>query len=244
MNKVCIIAGATGGVGKTLSGYMAQCGYDLALFGKDRRQLEKTKDEIQAKVKNVKIITEIADFEKPAEEEIKDSFSRIIDRFKKIDCLVNCIGLCAWHPIEEMPLAVWDNIISINLTSTYLLNRYAVIYMKKQKKGVIINISSTAGKKGAPNSSAYCASKFGVVGLSYSLAEEVADDGIKVIVLVPGAIKTDFVRKGISKSSSSGKEYAGKRYLKGKGVSSESIAECIVQLLKLSDNIMIKEVIL
>ncbi|MBA7545750.1 D-beta-hydroxybutyrate dehydrogenase [subsurface metagenome] len=244
MKKVGIIAGATGGVGGSLSRELAKQGDDLVLFGKDELQLEEIKNEIQCMVKNIEIITEIINFEKPVEEEVKNKFSKIFDKFGRIDYLVNCIGLCVWYPIEEMPLTLWNNIISINLTSTYLLNKYAVIYMKKQKKGTIINISSTAGKKGAPYSSAYCASKFGVIGISYSLAEEVAKYGIKIIVLVPSDIKTDFVKKGISQSSAIVKEYAKKKYLGRNGMRSESIAKYVISLLDLPDDILIKETIM
>jgi 3-oxoacyl-[acyl-carrier protein] reductase len=243
MKRIGVIAGATGGVGKILSEKLAKKGDTLVLIAKDMSKLERIKNEIQMKIKNTNIFTDAVDFEESDEEKVKHIFLKYYDKFGKIDYLINCIGFCSWYPVEDMPLKIWDKVISINLKSTFLLSKYAVLYMKKQKSGTIINISSVAGKKGAPYSSAYCASKFGIIGFSKSLTEEVSKDGIKVIVVIPSTIMTDFVKKGVLLSPDPLKKYVEEKYINKPGITPSNFANLVVSLLDLSNEIPIKEVI-
>lgn len=141
-------------------------------------------------------------------------------------------------------MKTWNNILNVNLTGMFLLCKYATIYMKKQNKGIIINISSIAGKKGAAYSTAYCTSKFGVLGLSYSMAEELKIFGIKVIAVILGSIDTNFVKKAISNSSKHLMDYIIENYLHGDKMKPEKVADEIIFLLDSPPNLSINEIII
>jgi NAD(P)-dependent dehydrogenase (short-subunit alcohol dehydrogenase family) len=116
-------------------------------------------------------------------------------RFGRIDALVHTAGILRPRgtrpkPLADMPPAEWDQVLSVNLRGTFLCNRAVLPAMIRQRSGHIVNISSTAGRQGRALDGAYCASKFGVVGLTQSLAEEVRAFGIKVHLLMPGAVAT------------------------------------------------------
>lgn len=120
---------------------------------------------------------------------------RTLDRFGRIDILVHCAGILRGtgsRPklLADVELAEWEEVMGTNLTGTFLCNRAVLPAMTAQRSGQIINISSTSGLKGRPLDAVYCASKFGIMGLSQSLAEEVRNVGIRVQVVAPDAVDT------------------------------------------------------
>ena len=244
MNEVIIVAGATGGIGNSLVKKAVKKGYNVVLIAKNKIMLDILVNEIFQENKDVEIISYIVDFEKTSELEIENIFIEIYSKFGRIDYLINSIGKGIWWPIDETPLTIWSNILYVNLTGMFLLCKYAIIYMKKQKKGLIVNISSIAGKKGAPYSTAYCASKFGVVGLSYAMAEELEIFNIKVIVVIVGGIDTDFVIKAVSNSSPKLKDYIYENYLDTDKMKPEKVANDILLLLDSEPDLPNNEIII
>ncbi len=243
MKEVTIIAGATGGLGSAVTREASRRGNNLILIAKDANMLDQIKNEILQKTKDIKIIYYVVDITKTTDEEIRQIFSEIYSKYERIDHLINCTGIGGWWPIEDTSLQIWNDIININVTGAFLLCKHATVYMKKQNRGVIINVSSIAGKKGAPYASAYCASKFSLVGLSYALSEELNKYGIKVIVVIPGGIDTDFVRKALSNSSSVLASYIKHNYLQCNGMKAQQVAKIILSLLDLPEDISINELI-
>jgi NAD(P)-dependent dehydrogenase (short-subunit alcohol dehydrogenase family) len=129
------------------------------------------------------------------ESDAEEMARRTIDAFGRIDFLIACAGILrpkGSRPkaLHELPSEEWDAIVDTNLKGTFLSNRAVLPSMIARRKGHIINISSTSGKQGRALDSAYCASKFGVIGLSESLAEEVRSHRIRVHVLLPDAVDT------------------------------------------------------
>jgi NAD(P)-dependent dehydrogenase (short-subunit alcohol dehydrogenase family) len=113
--------------------------------------------------------------------------------FGRIDVLVASAGLLRTGPpttVDKLPVEEWDTVIDTNLRGTFLSNRAVLPAMLAQRSGVIINLSSTSGRKGLAYDAAYCASKFAVIGLSEALADEVGPRGIKVQVVLPGPVDT------------------------------------------------------
>lgn len=243
MSNVSIIAGATGGIGSSLALELAKRRHELALVGKDKEKLINLQKKIHETYNNG-VIIKVIDFNEPKESSVKTFFEKVVDNFGKIDNLINCIGICAWQKIEDLPLELWNKILSINLTTSFLLNKYSILYMKKQKKGSIINISSVAGKKGAPYSSAYCAAKAGAILLSQSLAEEVTKEGIKVISLILGSVNTNFIQKGLNISDENLEEYIIQKYSKDARIEPKELSIFIANLIESSDNIMFKEIVM
>ena len=117
--------------------------------------------------------------------------ARTVERFGRVDVVVNAAGVITACPIAEMSEAAWDNIMGVNAKGTFLVNRAAVLQMRAQGGGGrIINIASIAGKFGTATLTHYCASKFAVVGFTNALAKEVAREGITVNCICPGIVGT------------------------------------------------------
>jgi len=127
--------------------------------------------------------------------DVKKAVRRVIQKYGKIDYLINNAGLRVIKPLAETSENEWNKVIDVNLKGAFSFSREVIPHMIKQKSGVIINMSSINGKYGIPNLSAYCASKFGLVGLTESLAREVEDYGIKVFAICPYPIGTKTHKK-------------------------------------------------
>ena len=120
------------------------------------------------------------------------------ERFGRIDALVACAGVLRGGPpvrVASMPVAEWDLVVGTNLRGVFLSNRAVLPAMLRQREGAIVNLSSTSGRTGLAYDAAYCASKFGVIGFSESLAEEVRPYGIKVQTVLPGPVDTPIWRQ-------------------------------------------------
>lgn len=126
----------------------------------------------------------VADISVP--EVVERWVTNVLDASGRIDCLANIAGVISSQPVEEVSLAEWDRILGINLRGTFLCARAVAPAMKRQGSGSIINVSSRAGAMGFAGMTAYCASKFGVEGLSRALAQELGPHGIAVNTITPG----------------------------------------------------------
>jgi 3-oxoacyl-[acyl-carrier protein] reductase len=127
------------------------------------------------------------------EGDMEEMALRTFERYGRIDVLVACAGILRGgspKTVTEMPVAEWDLVVETNLKGVFLSNRAVLPMMVKQGNGVIVNISSTSGRRGLAYDSAYCASKFGVIGFSEALAEEMRPRGVKVHVVLPGTVDT------------------------------------------------------
>ena len=120
-----------------------------------------------------------------------------IEKFEQVDILINNAGFLTYKNLINITDEEWDKTIQINLKGTFLFCKAILPHMIKKNFGVIINVSSRSGKIGIPNLSAYCASKFGVIGLSGSIAGEVNDYDIRIMTMCPGEINTPMIKKAI-----------------------------------------------
>lgn len=189
--KVSIITGAGRGIGKAISLSLAKHGSNVILAARTESQIEKVAEE--AKSFGIDAIPVKVDVSK--EYEVKSMVKKVVDRFGKIDILVNNAGVGYALPITETGEKDWDLMMNINAKGTFLCSREVLKEMIKRKiHGTIINIASAAGKKGYVNQSAYCASKFAVVGFSKVLSMEGKKFNIKVHVICPGGVNTEFIK--------------------------------------------------
>jgi len=113
---------------------------------------------------------------------------KAVETLGGLDTLVNSAGVFQFRRLEEIATDEWDRILDVNLKGTFLMMREAMPHLKASKRGRVVNISSDAGKRGFPLLAAYCASKFGVVGLTQAIGAEVAADGVRVNAVCPGTI--------------------------------------------------------
>jgi 3-oxoacyl-[acyl-carrier protein] reductase len=126
--------------------------------------------------------------------EVKTLVDVSVKRFGRIDVLVNNAGIVYFKNIMDTTEEEWDKTIDTNLKGVFLFTKEVLPYMIENKSGVIINVSSGAGKYGFPNLSAYCASKFGVIGLTESIAKEVTDTyNVKIMAICPGGVDTKMI---------------------------------------------------
>lgn len=128
-----------------------------------------------------------------SEDDASRMVDQVVERCGRLDILVNTAAAPQGRDradVEEVPIEVWDDVIRINLRGTFLMSRFAVPHMRRQKWGRIVNISSLAGLTGAPFSTAYSASKAGIIGLTRALSADVAPWGITVNAICPGMVAT------------------------------------------------------
>ena len=187
-NKNIIITGASGGIGYAIVKKMSEFEANILATGTKIEKLE----ELKSKVKNVKILSfDISQSEK-IEEFIENA---TIQLGGKLDCIVNNAGLTQDNLAIRMSVDEWKRVIDVNLTSTFLLSKFAIKKMLKNKSGKIINITSVVGHTGNFGQANYAASKAGLVGMSKSLALEYGKKNIKVNCVSPGLIKSEMTDK-------------------------------------------------
>jgi len=182
-NKNIIVTGASGGIGNSIVEKLNQNGANILATGTKIEKLEKLKE----KYKNIKILKfDISEHEK-IEEFIENATKELGG---SLDCIINNAGITKDNLTIRMSLEEWSKVININLTSTFLMCKYSIKKMLKNKSGKIINITSVVGHTGNVGQANYTASKAGIVAMSKSLAIEYAKKNINVNCISPGFIST------------------------------------------------------
>ncbi len=182
-NKKIIVTGASGGIGNAIVKKLTECGANVLATGTKVEKLE----ELKSKYANIKILS----FNISQSEKIEEFIDNATNQLGgNLDCIVNNAGLTEDNLAIRMSLDEWKKVIDINLTSTFLLSKFSVKKMLKNKSGKIINITSVVGHTGNLGQANYTASKAGIVAMSKSLALEYAKKNINVNCISPGFIKT------------------------------------------------------
>ncbi len=187
-NKNIIVTGATGGIGNSIVKRLNDCGANIVASGTNDEKLEKLKsnfDKIKILKFDISQIDEIEKFIDNATTELNG----------KLDCIINNAGVTQDNLAIRMSLDEWKKVIDINLTSTFLLSKFSIKKMLKNKSGKIINITSIVGHTGNLGQANYTASKAGIVAMSKSLAIEYAKKNININCISPGFIKTAMTDK-------------------------------------------------
>jgi NAD(P)-dependent dehydrogenase (short-subunit alcohol dehydrogenase family) len=190
-NKIAIITGAGKGIGKETALDFAREGADLVLVSRTLDDLEKTSK--QAKKHNIQTLCLTVDI--ASENEVKKMVNKTLKTFGRIDILVANAGIHLRKTIADTTVAEWDEMMKINLRGTFLCCREIVGIMTDQNYGKIIIISSESGKKGSASQGAYCTTKFGQIGFTEVLTDEVKDYNINVNAVLPSATNTPLLRK-------------------------------------------------
>ena len=181
-NKNIIVTGATGGIGNSIIQRLNDYGANILASGTKDEKLK----ELKSKYENIKILK----FDISQNNKIEEFIENASRELGGIDCIVNNAGITQDNLSIRMSLEEWKKVIDINLTSTFLMSKFAIKKMLKNKKGKIINITSVVGHTGNVGQANYTASKAGIVAMSKSLALEYAKKNINVNCISPGFIKT------------------------------------------------------
>ncbi|MHA0856547.1 3-ketoacyl-ACP reductase [Paenibacillus sp. CMAA1364] len=223
--KNAIITGAGRGIGRATAIAFAQEGIHVGLIGKTLANLELVAEEIRQYGVNVSLATaDVSD-----NESVMAAVKHVRNELGPIDILINNAGVGQFGKFLDLSVEEFKNIIDVNLMGLYYVTRAVLPEMIERQSGEIINISSTAGQKGAPLTSAYSASKFGVLGLTESLMLEVRKHNIRVTALTPSTVATDLA---IKENLTDGNPE--------KVLQPEDLAEMMVAQLKLHPRVLLK----
>jgi len=187
--QVAVVTGAARGIGAAISKQLASMGATLILAARDRAQLA----QVQKHIQNTGGTAHIAELDLLDEFSITSLADTVKTQHGRCNILVNNAGIgLIGKPLVEMSPTDWDKLMGTNLRGPYLMIRALAPLMIAAQSGHIINISSLAGRNPLPNGAAYSASKWGLNGLTYSVAEELRPHNIRVSVVAPGSVNTDF----------------------------------------------------
>jgi NAD(P)-dependent dehydrogenase (short-subunit alcohol dehydrogenase family) len=186
--QVAVVTGAGRGIGAAIAERLAKLGASVILGGRTRQPLAEVADRIAksgGRAEAIELdVTSLSSAESCA--------GAVRQKFGRLDILVNNAGIGGFStPLHELPPETWDSILATNLRGVYYCIRSMAPIMIQVGRGHIVNISSLAGKNALPNGAAYAASKWGLNGLSYSVAEELRGHNIRVSVVCPGSVHTD-----------------------------------------------------
>lgn len=201
--ETAIVTGSSRGIGKETAIILSKMGLNVVISSRTQREIDFTVNQIKeiiigtknsggagAEADGDKILGIKCDVSKASE--VDYLVKSTVEKFRSIDILVNNAGIVYFKKLIDTSEEEWDKTIDINLKGAFLFSKAVLPFMikKDMSGGVIINVSSGAGKTGFPDISAYCASKFGMIGLTESLAWEIGNYNIKVMAICPGEVNT------------------------------------------------------
>lgn len=197
VGQVAVVTGGTSGIGHKVCLALAREGARVVVVGRNRLRLEAVRTEVDA-INDVYGYTAAAlglELDVSREQDMADMARLTLEHFGGLDILIAAAGILRGpnsRPtiLAELNAAEWHLVVNTNLTGVFLSNRAALGIMREQRSGQIINISSLSGRRAVPFDAAYCASKFGVIGLTESLADEMRPYGVRVQVVLPGNTDT------------------------------------------------------
>ena len=186
--QVAVVTGAGRGIGAAIARRLATLGAAVVVSGRTPAPLDQTVQTIvEAGYRAEAVACDVT-----AEPSVKAFAEQVEKKFGRLDILVNNAGIGGFStPLHQLPVDDWDRILNTNLRGVFYMIRALAPLMIKCKGGHIINISSLAGKNALPNGAAYAASKWGLNGLTYSVAEELRGHNIRVAVICPGSTNTE-----------------------------------------------------
>ncbi|ACV59195.1 3-ketoacyl-ACP reductase [Alicyclobacillus acidocaldarius] len=221
-----IVTGAGKGIGKAIAEHLAKEGVHLGLIARTESDLNRVADAIRSAY-GISVYTQAADIADRMS--IESAIQRLKEQLGSVDVLVNNAGTASFGTVIDMPVEEWERIVRVNLLGTYYATRAILPHMIERNRGHIINISSTAGEKGSATTSAYSASKFGLLGFTESLMYEVRKHNIRVMALLPSTVNTDLARNVGLKLGDEDHQ-----------MQPEDVAELVVDALRLPNRVLLK----
>jgi NADP-dependent 3-hydroxy acid dehydrogenase YdfG len=224
-NQIAVITGAGRGIGRAIAIELGKLGAQVVLAARSRSELEETA--LMAGTTASVMPTDVR-----KKEQLQRLFEQVVSALGPVDILVNAAGLGIFGRVVDFSDEDFEILMETNLRGIFFTSRFVLPSMIERKRGHIINIASIAGKTGSATRAVYCASKFGVVGFTESLAEEVRQYGIRVSVICPGSTNTSF-----SSSETSGKS-------RDRMLRPEDVAHAVRMIVTQEPNSFISEIVM
>ena len=214
-NRIAVVTGGAQGLGQALSMRLAQEGAHVLVADVNEESAKTTAAEIVAGTdrKAIALKVDVTD-----EVQVEGMVGRAVQEFGRLDIVVSNAGILIAEEVTEFPAEKWRAVINVNLFGYFLVAKHAAKVMKAQRCGVIIQINSKSGKKGSFKNSAYAASKFGGIGLTQSIALELAEYGVRVNAVCPGNLLD-------SPLWSDGPNALFKQYARNQGITEEQVRQ-------------------
>ncbi len=215
--KIALITGATSGIGYATAYIFAENNFDLILTGRRNDRLIQLKEDLESKFAS-NVIT--LNFDIRDKNDTLKALNNLPEKWKSVDVLLNNAGLAAgFAPINSAEIEDWENMIDTNVKGLLYVTQTVSQWMIKRQAGHIINLSSIAGKEAYPNGTVYCGTKHAVESISKAMRIELVHHGIKVSMIAPGAVNTEFSTVRFNGDSEKvGNVYKGFTPLSGKDV--------------------------
>ena len=186
--KIAIVTGAGRGIGKAIALALGKAGAYVVVSARTRPEIEAVAKEIETLgAKAHAIVADVS-----VESDVTSLVKRTVDRFGTVDVLINNAGIGSFENVSELPVEQFDRMWEVNMRGVFLATKEVLPFMKKQRRGDILNIASLASRNAFVGGSGYCATKWALLGFSRCLMLEVREDNIRVITLCPGSVETAF----------------------------------------------------
>lgn len=223
-NKIAVITGGTKGIGQAIAERLLKEGVSIFICARDKSNLKKSLEEFG---KLGKAEGEICDMR--SESQVKMMLDECVRLYGGVDILINNAGIGIFKTVEETTPDEFEKVLQTNLFGVFYACHHAIPLLKRRGGGHIINISSLAGQNAHPKMSAYNASKFAVNGFTEAMMQELRQDDIKVSLICPGSVNTEFADGEISEENAW-------------QIQPEDIAEVVVELLNQKSNVLSSKV--
>ncbi len=238
MNKIALITGASAGIGEACAIKLAENGFDLIIAGRREKNLKKLAAKIQESNKNevLSLCLDVRNYE-----EVEKAMNSLPEKWKNIDVLVNNAGLAVGvSPIEQGVVDDWDRMIDTNVKGLLYVTRCISPLMAERKKGLIVNISSIAGKESYPGGNVYCGTKHAVEAITKGMRIDLLPHNIRVSSIAPGMVATEF-----SLVRFKGDENKAEQVYNGfKPLEAEDIADSLLFIATRPDHVSINDILI
>lgn len=232
MKSLVVITGASSGIGAAIAKAFSEAGHPLLLLARDFTNTEVTRLP-NTIVESVDVTNQAA---------IINAVKQAEQQYGEVEALINNAGLMLLGEVDSQDTQEWQRMFDVNVMGVLNGTQAVLPQMKARNSGTIINISSIAGRKTFPNHAAYCGTKFAVHGISENLREEVADTGVRVITIAPGAVETPLLSHTTSDQIK--KDYQQWKENMGGAIAPEDIAHTVLFAFQQPQNVCIREIVI
>jgi len=243
-DRIALVTGGAQGLGEAISNRLAREGADVVVADLNQAGAEKVAADIAAQTgqRTLPVCVDVTQ-----EDQVEAMVSGAVREFGRLDILVSNAGILISGALDEFPAQKWRAVIEVNLVGYFLCAKHTARVMKEQRSGVIIQVNSKSGKKGSFKNSAYAASKFGGIGLTQSLALELAEYGVRVNAVCPGNLLdsplwVDSLYEQYARNQGLSKEQVRQKYIDqvplGRGCTYDDVGDVIVFLASKSASYM------